>query len=93
MLKKDNFLLGVAIGLLLPVTTYGIMSLLGLLVEPGTIWARPFERNSMLIFSLIMNVFPLRLYFVKYKSEKTGRGILAITFVLMVAFFLIKKYF
>jgi len=92
MLKKDNFFLGVVIGLILPAAVFGFMSLLGLFTEPGTIWARPFEKGNMMIFSIIMNVFPLRIYFVKYKAEKTGKGILAITFVLMAIFFLFIRF-
>jgi hypothetical protein len=93
MLKKDNMVLGALIGLVLPALFYGVLRLIALFVHPGTIWTQPFEPDKMLILALIINVIPIRLYFVTYKFEKTGRGVLLITFLLMVAFFLFKRYF
>jgi hypothetical protein len=93
MVKKDNIILGILVGLVLPVLAYGVLSLAALLPEPGTIWARPFEAPRMAILSLAFNVIPLRLYFVTYKFEKSGRGVLLITFVLMAVYFLTLRYF
>jgi hypothetical protein len=36
---------------------------------------------------------PIRLYFVSWKLDKTGRGVLLSTFLLMVAFFLFIRFF
>jgi hypothetical protein len=91
MLKKDNFTLGMAIGLVLPLAFYGLLRIAGLWIHPGTMWTKPFEPERMLLISLIINVIPIRLYFVSYKFDKTGRGILLITFLLMVVFFLYKR--
>jgi hypothetical protein len=92
MLKKDNFLLGMGIGLILPLAFYGLLRLLGIWIHPGTIWTMPFEPDRMLLLSLIINAIPIRLYFVNYKFDDTGRGVLLITFILMMVFFLYKRF-
>ena len=93
MLKKDNIAFGALVGLVLPALFYGLLSLIALLVETGTVWTRPFETDRMPLLALIINVIPLRLYFVTYKFEKSGRGVLLVTFLLMVIYFLFIRYF
>ena len=93
MLKKDNMALGALIGLVLPGLCYGLLSLAAMLVETGTAWTRPFETDRMMMLALIINVIPLRIYFVTYKFDKTGRGVLLVTFLLMVFYFLFIRYF
>ncbi len=93
MLKKDNFFLGMAIGLVLPALVFGILWVARLFTGTGTEWTRPFETSRMVILSIIINVFPLRWYFVKYKFENSGKGVLFITFLLVVVYFLIIRYF
>jgi hypothetical protein len=92
MLKKDNLGFGILVGLVLPALTFGLLWLAALFVETGTIWTRPLEKPYMAIVALAVNVIPLRLYFVTYKFDKTGRGVLLITFILMVLYFLIPRY-
>ena len=93
MLKRDNIAFGILVGLVLPVITYGLLSLITLFVETGTAWTRPFEHDRLLLLALIINVIPLRLYFVTYKLDKTGRGVLLATFLLMVCYFLYLRFF
>jgi hypothetical protein len=93
MLKKDNFILGMVIGLVLPALMFGILSAAKLFVETGTAWTRPFETQRMIILSIIINVIPLRWYFVKYKFENSGKGVLLTTFLMVVVYFLINRYF
>jgi hypothetical protein len=93
MLKRDNIALGVLIGLVLPGLFYGLLSLVAHFVETGTAWTRPFESDRMMLLALIINVFPIKLYFITYKFDKTGRGVLLVTFLLMVSYFLFIRYF
>ena len=93
MLKRDNIAFGALIGLVLPAIFYGLLSLVALFLETGTTWTRPFEPDNMLIFALVINVIPIRLYFVNYKFDKTGRGVLLVTFLLMVVYFAYIRYF
>lgn len=92
MLKKDNIILGILIGVVMPAAFFGILSIIKIFVETGTAWTRPFETNRMMILALAINVIPIRLYFVNYKFEKTGRGVLLATFLLMVAYFVNLRY-
>jgi hypothetical protein len=93
MLKKDNIALGVLIGLLLPVLFYGLLSVLAMMVATGSPFARPLESDRMPLLALAINVFPIRVYFVTYKFDKTGRGVLFITFLLAIAFFVYIRHF
>lgn len=93
MLKKDNLVFGTLIGLVLPVAFFGLLKLIAVFVEPGTTWSRPFESDRIYLLSLLINVIPIRLYFVNYKFDKTGRGVLLTTFLLMVCIFLFIRFF
>jgi hypothetical protein len=93
MLKKDKFILGIVIGLILPAAVFGLLSLVAHFIPTGTTWARPFEADRLPILSLVINVIPIRRYFVTYKFEKTGRGVLLATFILMALFFLYNRFF
>ena len=92
MLKKDNFILGAVIGLVLPGLLFGLLYIAASFIQTGTTWTRPFETDRMMLLSLIINVFPIRLYFVNYKFDRTGRGVLFITFLLMVVYFLYIRF-
>jgi hypothetical protein len=92
MLKRDSIYFGIFIGLLFPAALYGILYLAAGLVETGTAWARPFEKERMALLSMVVNLILIRLYFVKWKMDKTGRGVLLITFILVILFFIFKKY-
>lgn len=92
MLKRDNLTFGVLVGLVLPCMFYGLLWLVSLAVEYGSIWSRPFEPDKMRMLALVINIIPLRVYFVSYKFDKTGRGVLLATFVLMVAYFIYRRY-
>jgi hypothetical protein len=93
MLKRDNIGFGILIGSLLPLAFYGILLVISQAVRPGTMLAKPFEISHMMLIALIVNVFPIRLYFVTWKLDRTGRGVLLMTFVLMAGFFIFNRYF
>ncbi len=93
MLKKDNIILGALIGLVLPAIMYGILTLLAGVTGTGTVWTKPLEADNMIILSLAVNIIPIRIYFVNWKMDKTGRGVLFITFILVVLFFIFIRYF
>jgi hypothetical protein len=89
MFKRDSTILGIAIGLILPVTVFGILSLLNMLLANYISQDKVILERTMYLVSIFMNLIPLRWYLVTWKLELTGRGILLITFVLMIFFFLI----
>lgn len=92
MLKKDNIAFGALIGLILPLLFFGLLFMVSKMVQTGSMWARPFEHDRMLLFALVINLVPIRLYFVNYKFDKTGRGLLLSTFLLMVSYFIYIRF-
>jgi len=83
---KDSLLLGIALGLALPLISFGI------LYAVSTIFA-PADKDYLIgistvsLISVFTNLFTLRYYLVKLKFDKTGRGILLLTFVLAIGYF------
>ena len=92
MLKKDNIAFGVLIGLVLPTLVYGILWFISLMVKAEGVWAMPFQRENMLLLSVMLNLIPMRIYLVRYKFDKTGRGVLLITFLLVIGYFIYRRY-
>lgn len=91
MFKKDSFWLGISIGIVAPLFFYGALILLNILL--ASIFGNDFEirQNTMMLLSIFINLVPIRIYFVSWKLDKTGRGILLVTFALMVLFFVVIK--
>jgi hypothetical protein len=92
MLKKDNTAFGALIGLVMPLLFFGLLLFISKMVETGTMWTSPLEPDRMMLLALAINLVPLRIYFVNLKFDKTGRGILLVTFLLMVCYFIYIRY-
>ncbi len=43
--------------------------------------------TTLQLIAIVVNVFMMRQYMVKYKFDKTGRGILLLTFIYILAYF------
>jgi hypothetical protein len=89
MLKKDNMILGVGLGILLPVVVYAIiffiMSTWGAIDSTRGIYI--LKPSTMQLISIFSNLFIFRYYMVNLKFDKTGRGILLVTFIFAGLFF------
>jgi hypothetical protein len=92
MLKRDNIAFGALVGLILPCVAYGLLRFISLFINYGSVWSLPFQSDKIMLLALVINLIPIRVYFVRYKFDKTGRGVLLVTFLIMVAFFIIKRY-
>jgi len=89
-LKKDNFILGAALGLLIPGVIFGLILLINyILLQAGMVHVY-LDRKIHVLISLTGNLVPIRYYFVSLKYDKTGRGVLFITFILFMLFFVLK---
>lgn len=75
---KDNLLLGIVVGALVPFVSYTIiLTLLAVVVDEN-----PLRESTMQVIALFVN-FPLfRTVLTKYKKDKLGRGMLLSTFAL-----------
>tara|TARA_B100001250_G_scaffold413038_1_gene445899 strand:+ start:299 stop:565 length:267 start_codon:yes stop_codon:yes gene_type:complete len=73
--KKDAVLLGVLLGLVTPVIFWCLQKLILELVG----WT--IEDSSMKLFALMFNLPVFRYYMINLKYEKTGKGVLFLTFI------------
>ena len=87
LLKQNNFLTGLAMGLLTPLPVYGFFWLLDRLLKNAGVWNGLAQPENIFLLSLVGNLFLIRTYFVKLKLEKTAKGILLITLALILLFF------
>jgi hypothetical protein len=82
--KTDFYLLGIGYAILLPALFYGVIFLL----KETDIVVKLFLNPKVPYFvALIPNLIVMRFLFVPYKLDKSGRGVLAVTFVLFMAVF------
>jgi len=86
-LKKDSMILGVIMGLLLPLITYFILNRGIFLTKEIFDLDSIISNNKLMLISIFINLFTLRYYFVTLKYEKSGRGILLVTFIYIIAYF------
>jgi hypothetical protein len=86
-LKKDSFVLGIAIGIVLPFAFYLLLVLIDMLVLQLLDTHLTRENHLMYLLAVIVNLVPVRYYLVKLKSEKTGLGTLAVTAILILIYF------
>ena len=89
MFNKDSVWTGILIGMLMPVALYGL--LYGGLVLYRYIAGNPnaFNASLLLLVSPVVNLFFIRYYFVNRKFDDTGRGLLLVTFIYVIAYFVI----
>ncbi|MFN3555309.1 MAG: hypothetical protein ACK4VN_05015 [Bacteroidales bacterium] len=89
MLKKDNWALGIIMGLLSPLIIY--LLLLQAMKFWGTIDASAgvyiMKQSTMQLVGIFSNMFTFRYYMINLKFDKTGRGILLATFLYAGLFF------
>ena len=91
-LKKDSYWLGAILGIVVPGIIYVILHFLNVLTHSETKQnGHIFEDSTLQILSIVVNALLLRYYLVNLKFDKTGRGILLITFIFTIAFFIWLK--
>ena len=88
VLKKDNIGLGMFIGVLCPSILLSLLWLLSTFFAPeGKSYLIQFP--TLLLLSIIPNLFVLRYYLLKLQFDRTGRGILLLSFLWAILFFVI----
>ncbi len=87
ILKKDLWPVGLVIGLILPILFFAILFLIDLAILEffGTQITKRFD--YLYLLSISANLFPIRHYFVNFKFEKTGMGILLATIAEIIIYF------
>ena len=85
--NRDSFLTGIIIGIFLPTLFYLVLFGIDILVFQSfgsNIVAKP---QYLYLLSIVANLFPIKYYFVNKKREKTGRGVLLVTFIFGILYF------
>jgi hypothetical protein len=86
--NKDSMILGIVIGILLPLVGYAVLSWLNVTISEHVFSKPPvFRESTVQVISIFLNVFPFRYYMLKAKKDYTGRGILLVTFVVGLTYF------
>ncbi len=87
--RKNNYWYGLIFGLLLPIPFYLIFRVLDAFLQSLHIWNGLQQPYNWILLSIAINFIPMRFYFVKVKFEKTAKGILIISVLLVFAFFIL----
>jgi len=90
MFKKDSFIFGFIIGIVVPTIAFGILQLVNYLLI-SHLNTQPIQDRTVFLISVFTNLVPIRIYFVNLKKDKTGRAVLLLTFVLMIIFFILER--
>ena len=92
ILYKDSMGLGIALGIALPLVVFGILYAISVFFAPvGKDYL--IEMSKMILASIFANLFTMRHYLLKLKFDKTGRGILLVTFIMAIGYFAVYMRF
>jgi hypothetical protein len=78
MLKKDSFWLGLGIGLIGPLILFGVIYIVKFTLGHLAL-------DKAMFVSVALNIVPIRYYFISAKMDRTGRGVLTMTVILIIA--------
>lgn len=90
MLKKDQFIFGSFIGIFFPMIILGLIYGINYILIMLGVAKFYMDLQTAVLVSLGANMVPIRYYFVNLKYDKTGRGVLFFTFVMILLFFVFK---
>lgn len=89
-LRHDSWMMGISLGICVPVLTFGI--LYGLVFLVLTAFGKPLDILNLdlvkkfVLLSIVPSVFVMRYYLLKLKYDLTGRGILLVTFLIGIGY-------
>ncbi len=86
-LKKDTWILGIALGLLTPAISFLILYYVNKYLASTNQGVAFLKDSTLHLICIFMNVLVFRFYMLKMKFDYTGRGILLATFIYAILFF------
>jgi heme A synthase len=87
---NDRFIFGVVVGVLSPLLVFGLIALVNYsLFTMGTVH-HYLDLMTHILVSFTANVVLIRIFFVNLKFDKTGRGVLLITFLMVIVLFAVR---
>ena len=85
-LKKDSIGIGILIGIILPALLFALLFGLSVALAPeGKQYL--IKISTLLLIAMIPDLILMRYYLINLKLDKTGRGIMLATFVLIIVYF------
>lgn len=91
-LRRDSIWLGLIIGILFPALLFGILFAVSKIFAPEGI-EYLIKLPTIILVSVFPNLFTLRYYLKNLKYDRTGRGILLVTFVYAILYFVVYLKF
>ncbi len=94
ILKTNSVWYGIAVGLVIPVIMYFFLSyIVEVLSLKLTFGVQLVQEKNIELLSIFLNLFIMYPYLQKPQYERTGRGVLLVTFIMaLVHFFLRYKH-
>ena len=90
MFNRNSLLFGVLLGIGMPLLLFGLLYA-ALAVYNSTAGSPlEFDHTFLQLVSPIINLFLIRYYFVNKKFDDTGRGLLLVTFIYVIAYFVLN---
>ena len=81
---------GILIGILMPLVIYGFLYGILYFYQDLSAASLQFDESLLQLISPVINLFFIRYYFVSKKYDETGRGLLLVTFIYVIAYFILK---
>ena len=89
MFNRNSVWFGALIGILMPLILYALLYAALALYHKLAEAPLFFDENVLQLLSPVINLFFIRYYFITKKYEDTGRGLLFVTFIYVIAYFVI----
>jgi hypothetical protein len=86
--KKDSYYLGAVVGVFLPIIIYAILFFTDKMIVDSFEKHMVQKPDYLYLLSIIGNVVVLRYFYMNAKKEKAGAGILLVTLIAIILYFL-----
>ena len=88
---KDSLPFGLMLGLIIPVPAALFFAAILRLVQNNLHFLSRVRDADILLLGIAVNLVVMRFYFVKFKLADTGKGIMLISVLMVILFFLFLK--
>lgn len=87
---KNSLLAGILWAILSPAVVLAILHFVVVPAFPNAYWLQ--KEKVPFLLALIPNLLLIRLFFINWKLDKAGRGVLLVTFTAMVLVFILVNH-
>lgn len=89
LFSRNPLLSGIATGILLFAVSFALLGFVKSQLDTVPHWMA--SARSTALLALIPNVLLMRFFFINRKAERAGQGMLAVSFVIMLAIFILLQ--